>query len=310
MKKNNHIINDSEISFVVQGPITKDINYNLSTIRYNFPSSRIIISTWEKEDISFLNISNYDEIIQNQDPGNMPPPLHNVNRQITSTINGLKKVNTKYVIKIRTDCSLNSREFVDIYNKHNFKSKYNIFKDKILIISAYAKDPIKWSVLFHISDLFFFGTSKDIYNLFNIPLATNQKLAAEQYIICEYLKINNLIHVLNWYDLSIKKIYYSELYLSNSFILVDFDKQLFLNIDTTNQILFYKSLYKEPFYDLYNQKTFASLKFFIFRIIRIPKILYTSFKLYGKMQFTSNLKYIYFFFIFFKKLKSICKKII
>jgi hypothetical protein len=173
-------INLSDISFVIQGPIVDETNKNLKVIRNNFPKSSIILSTWETEIYTNIDSANYNEIVLNKDPGFKPFPLGNLNRQIISTINGIARVKTKYVVKLRTDSIIHNSTFLNHY--FNNVSKYNVFDNSILILSIYAKDPAKWQVLFHISDIFFFGLTNDVNNLFKIPLADTEFLTPEQYI--------------------------------------------------------------------------------------------------------------------------------
>lgn len=90
-----------EISIVVQGPVQPTITENaLRSIREHLPGGEIILSTWEGTDCSGLE---YDLLVLNQDPGVLPPAMLNTNRQIVSTVNGLKRVTRKYAVKFRTD---------------------------------------------------------------------------------------------------------------------------------------------------------------------------------------------------------------
>jgi len=61
------MIEDYEISFVVQGLVTKDINLCLSSIRRYFPNSEIILSTWKNIDTKYF--FDCDALILNEDPG-------------------------------------------------------------------------------------------------------------------------------------------------------------------------------------------------------------------------------------------------
>jgi hypothetical protein len=75
------------------------------------------------------------------------------------------------------------------------------------------------------------------------------------------------------YELSFLKILKSELYISNSFIIVDFNKQDFLSVSVEKQRLFYLSISKKPFYDLYSNNTLYKLRknklYLFFRAFRI-----------------------------------------
>jgi hypothetical protein len=251
-------INLSDISIVVQGPIISETDNNLGIIRKFFPNSYIILSTWITDNYMIVKKSNYDLIILNNDPGSKSQPIGNVNRQIVSTLNGINKVKTKYVVKLRTDSILFNSNFLKYYT--NNISKYNLFKNPILILSIFAKDPEKWQVLYHISDIFLFGLTTDLKNLFDIPLAENQFLTPEQYIFSCYLKNKGFTGIEDMYELTFIKILKSELYISNSFILIDYFHQDFFSLPIDKQILSYEAIFKKPFYDLYSPYTLDSIR--------------------------------------------------
>ena len=92
-------INKEDISIVVQGPID-DKNFMLvyKSIRMIFPLSRIIISTWEGQDIKITD--NNTKIIFNADPGAYKDTINknftnNLLRHIVSSLAGLMSCNTK-----------------------------------------------------------------------------------------------------------------------------------------------------------------------------------------------------------------------
>jgi hypothetical protein len=169
--------------------IKDQITYNcLKSIRKHLPRAKIILSTWKGSDVTDLD---YDELIFNNDPEpiynihlstskkflkNRP---NNINRQIVSTLNGLKKVKTKYAIKLRSDFSLTGTNFIKIFQKYNssdynnYKKNWKIFKNRIFILDLYTKNPKKkdtTSFAYHPSDFFQFGLTDDLYNFWNIPL--------------------------------------------------------------------------------------------------------------------------------------------
>lgn len=65
---------------------------------------------------------------------NKPKP-NNVNRIIKTIQNGLEKVNTKYVLSIRTDIILKDKKFLEYWNKFpKYNSKHKIFEHRIIRI--------------------------------------------------------------------------------------------------------------------------------------------------------------------------------
>ena len=98
------MITEKSISFVVQGQITNLTKKTIDSIRLYFPNSTIILSTWKNNKIDDLD---YDSVILSDDPGGVEAKVSggsvNTLRQIISTSEGLKKCNTEYVAKIRSD---------------------------------------------------------------------------------------------------------------------------------------------------------------------------------------------------------------
>jgi hypothetical protein len=174
------MIADCDISFVVQGPIIVDAENStkevLNSIRKYFPKSEIILSTWEGQNTSDLE---YDRVVFSK----LPPALNlyqdhqcNVNRQIVSTINGIKVATKKYVAKTRTNTIFTGNGILDKYQELETKS---VFEKKIFSIHLFTRDQYKSSIasfhdgfLHHPSDIFLFGLKYDLYELFSCPMAT------------------------------------------------------------------------------------------------------------------------------------------
>ena len=169
-------ISPPSITVVVQGPVTIDLTKRcLDSIRQYLPGAHIILSTWTDSPLENLD---YDTLVLNQDPGGFPlfwedssNILNNVNRQIKSTLTGLKKVKTKYTLKIRTDMALTGTGFLNYFGKYP-KSKKTILNDRVLTCSFFTRNPRhkKTPLPFHPSDWFFFGKTQDILNIWDVPL--------------------------------------------------------------------------------------------------------------------------------------------
>lgn len=166
------MINSQDISIIVQGAISKDFTRNvLLSIRRVFPDAEIILSTWENSDTDNLN---YDLLVESKDPG--APILHpqwnqkhNLNRQIVSTKNGIKKATRKYVLKTRTDIVFNNANFLKYFGKFQIRNENcKILKERVLICQHYAR---RAEILpFHISDWVMFGLKEDIEKIWDIEL--------------------------------------------------------------------------------------------------------------------------------------------
>jgi hypothetical protein len=265
-------INFNNISVVVQGNIlgvskvkTKDrITYNgLKSIRKHLPKAKIILSTWECSDVTDLD---YDELIFNKDPGpiyNMhlstskkfPKNIaNNINRQIVSTLSGLRKVKTKYAIKLRSDFSLTGTNFIKIFQKYNsydhnnYKKNWKIFKNRILILDLYTRNPKKTNSIlnfvYHPSDLFQLGLTDDLLNFWDIHLMDKKtaqyfenkeadkknfldfatRFCSEQYLWISVMKKNNIkFKPLNaYYEKNSKQKKDTEYSFLNNFIIFEY----------------------------------------------------------------------------------------
>ena len=124
------MINLSDITILVNGKVEEETKFVLNNIRQLLPDSKIILSTWKNSDITGLDfdilveselveakIFNAPENatidaegfaifnINGREFRNQPKP-NNVNRIIQTIQAGIKKVETKYLLRIRTDLML------------------------------------------------------------------------------------------------------------------------------------------------------------------------------------------------------------
>lgn len=176
---NDVLIDEKDLTIVMQGPIVPVTKKCLKSIRKYLPNSKIILSTWEGGGAIDLE---YDEIIYNKDPGisgyrnTLSRIEDNTNRQIVSSLNGLKQVKTKYAMKLRTDFCFVGKGFLRYFKKYNQyfeKDKYKIFKDRVLL-SFYPGST------YTINDFTFLGNTDDLIKIFDIPLISE----ADSYYMC------------------------------------------------------------------------------------------------------------------------------
>ena len=179
----------ADISVVVQGPvqslsdrgqeegITKKC---IDSVRKYLPGAKIILSTWHNQDLSDLY---YDELVLCDDPGRNirqykkdgSPKYYNNNRQIISTAEGLKRVTTKYAVKLRSDNYLTSNGFVVLQKKFPTRCKqYKFLQERVVVANAFTRKYAKGhKVAFHLSDFFYFGLAKDLLMLWDLPLVAD-----------------------------------------------------------------------------------------------------------------------------------------
>ena len=171
-------IDQSEITVVLQGSTLPEyggkrcIELSALSVRKTMPHCKIIISTWEGEDIPQSVRGAVDKVIFNKDPGcfvrgNEKP--NNVNRQLVSSLNGLKQAQTKYALKMRTDFVMKSTDFLNYFDVYNsFSESYRLFQKRLV---CGMTNFTKRGVAFYISDFLNFGLTSDLLKLYDIPLA-------------------------------------------------------------------------------------------------------------------------------------------
>ncbi len=220
------MIENHEITFVIQGPVSSYEGRNqnnsvtrqlIESIRKFYPESFIILSTWNNQNDLDQYEKIVDIIIKSEDPGPIGTKqswFSNINRQIVSTRNGLEKSTTKYSAKIRSDFFFNQYfDFKQYFSQKNvFNDSLDLFKDRILMCTYKGHYPL---FPYYISDWFHLGLTNDLFDLWDIPLATdtdaeyysdsegysffkipfsfttekvNSRLHSEQYIFTTFLK--------------------------------------------------------------------------------------------------------------------------
>ena len=289
------MINLKDISVVVQGAISKEETPKcLKSVRKILPDAEVILSTWEGSDVSALE-GLYDVLLLNKDPGagiifktETTTKYNNVNRQIVSTKEGLKKATRTYAMKIRSDSILSSSDFLkyfDLYPKTD--EKYKVFNHKILAATVATRfgfddyiegnriKPIK--LAFHVSDWWFFGLKEDLIKYFDTELVkepefssyykldenkdkfnpyiyleeTYLRFAAEQYIALECFRKNTgEIHAEHAGDVPDELTEKSRKYLINNFIFLEYGQSgIFFNKYQVAKLNWLSPAY----FDLYNR---------------------------------------------------------
>ena len=253
------MIQGSEISVVMQGPIdwTHDADSGLGitfalyqNIRKLLPDAEVILSTWTNQKVDDFG---FDKIVQSKDPGpqgTWPSFVpNNINRQIFSTVAGLKAATRKYALKIRTDMVLKGIDFIDAFEdtKPLKADKRNIFSRPIVtnnLTSRNTSEILKrlpnHPLPFHASDHVSFGLREDILTLWDINLQTDEeayhfldksqpnrfrladlsKLTPEQYVLTSAIAKKVPIDVRHYADMRKEVLDLSEFYFSTHIISV------------------------------------------------------------------------------------------
>ncbi len=231
----------SKVTFVVQGPVLcrEEVSENINSIKRNYPKAKIILSTWIGTDVSDIQV---DKVVFNEDPGadyyyyNDKKLLNNCNRQIVSTLNGLKNVDTEFSVKLRTDINIYSKSLIDYIGKIE-NSAGDLFCKKIIAVSNLTVNPRRnYPMAFHVSDFFFFGLNTDLIKLFDIPLLSTveanwfessnflnlrSRYANEQYLLVSMIyKILKKRPIQHAFDLSEEVLYKHDQMLAKNFLLL------------------------------------------------------------------------------------------
>ena len=127
----------------------------------NHSKSKVILSVWEDEDLTKYKFPKNWEIVVNQYPLIRFRPQGNLDYQITTTLHGLRKVKTEWVIKMRCD------EYWSNIDKIYDKMVQN--PEKIISGSMFFRE---WGIYnkFHPSDKIMGGTLDNIIGMFESTL--------------------------------------------------------------------------------------------------------------------------------------------
>lgn len=156
------------LAIVIQGGILKDNDFTLETIKMyakTFQNTKIILSTWDDEDSKYLQKFEDLEItvVLSKKPDYFG--IGNINLQIESSKNGLKKAKEmgfEYAIKTRTDQRIyapNVKEFLfNIIEAFPLAQNIKIQKSRLVALSL---NTFKYR-LYGVSDMFLFGDIDDM----------------------------------------------------------------------------------------------------------------------------------------------------
>lgn len=177
-----NIVNESDLTFVVQGGVgdSDSLTRCIQSIKKYFPNSKIILSTWKGSDCKKYNV---DKLVLSDDTNIVEyfyknqNILNNINRQIISSKNGLKKSKTKYSVKLRTDMVFKSNKLLKIIGGlKTIKCKYFDLKSEIITPVDLCINPDKSMLLYHFNDWIIGGLTEDLKKIFDIPLMSKKDL--------------------------------------------------------------------------------------------------------------------------------------
>lgn len=177
----------NDVTLVIQGPISKRLSNGLAKgirhIETYCKFGRVIVSTWDSHGIKpskkFLAKHNITLIEANPDDYKHMYNSYNINYQVASTLNGLKKVTTKYAIKLRSD------EYYSDLSKFIKKIKDN--PEKIVANNVFFREDSYEA--FHPSDHVIGGTTENMLGMFNYAFVMCQREFGKAVLTSDYFNI-------------------------------------------------------------------------------------------------------------------------
>lgn len=239
------MVHDSEISIIIQGPVHDHfVEELLVQTRNLFQNSQIIYSTWIGNNTNLIPSDVI--VVQNIDPGGTPisdnPIVYDsANRQIISTISGLRRANRKYSIKMRSDILFEHNNWLKMFNHYQkYDHDYKFLGSRVLISSMFCVNPNKIPLPYHPSDWFFFGLTADLIDIFDIPLLTEEsanwfkgkirnefsygwhcRYRSEQHIWTSFIKKHHQLNFDHQNDIDNNNIEISERIFANNTLILD-----------------------------------------------------------------------------------------
>jgi hypothetical protein len=139
------------VTIIVQGLLEQEC-YDFYLKNYN--KFKVIISTWSNTNIDFSNLPDNFSLILTSQP--KKAGQQNINYQLVSTINALKYVDTKYVIKTRGDEYWSNFEYaISLLTQNDSKLYTSSIWFRHFLFMAY-----------HISDHLICGTTDNLKKMF------------------------------------------------------------------------------------------------------------------------------------------------
>ena len=189
------MISSDKITVVVQGAIVPDEGRGTKevceSIRKLLPRAEIILSTWENSNYQGIP---YDKVLENRDPGALDSQYegrdksvvrNNFNRQLISTLHGIREAGREYVMKLRSDSLLQNLSFLRFYEKYGREQSIACFE---------PRNP--WGEFLNqlsLCDFWFFAPKEKMLKLWDIPLYENgmlkeRDILGEEYLLGQFIR--------------------------------------------------------------------------------------------------------------------------
>ncbi|MBS7556931.1 MULTISPECIES: WavE lipopolysaccharide synthesis family protein [Pseudomonas] len=169
MKSRYEKVAPDRISVVIQGPLyrslspARGIDACISAVRTHLPGAEIVVSSWADEDFTGIDA---DVVVTSADPGvllDFNGNRHNTNRQLVSTLTGIRAASRSHILKLRSDHILTGSNIAVIgaYDL-SIPLTERLLSQPVTVTTLFIRNPAKIPLLFHVSDLVQFGTREDM----------------------------------------------------------------------------------------------------------------------------------------------------
>lgn len=173
------------IGIVIQGPINRMTTLRFCKfIRATYPSVKVVLSTWEGEDlVDFIPLVGESFlIIQSKKPSFAGPS--NINMQIVSTHAGIKALvdlGCVFTLKTRTDVFLSNPQFLNYLSWCKAQGE-----PSAIVFSSFNSFLFRF---FSVTDQVMFGTTVDMVRYWSIDIVSNRDFVGipEVYLFQKYL---------------------------------------------------------------------------------------------------------------------------
>lgn len=180
-------VDSRDISVVIQGPLyrtlaqSRGIDACIASVRAHLPHVEIIVSTWSDEDLGGIDA---DVVVTAVDPGvlvDFNGNRHNTNRQIVSTLTGIRVSSRKHVLKLRSDIILTGSQ-IAVLGAYDSRvpAADRLLRQPITVTTLFIRNPVKVPLLFHLSDLVQFGAREDMLEFWGQRLRLQHEVFAKE----------------------------------------------------------------------------------------------------------------------------------
>ncbi|WP_172419158.1 WavE lipopolysaccharide synthesis family protein [Pseudomonas nitroreducens] len=162
-------IDSSQLTVLLQGPLCEgDVDIAgraIASIRAHLPRAQIVLSTTDMgptpEHAGMVAVadgsaSRFDDVNGN---------ANNVNKLISTMVNGLALAEREYCLKLRTDHVVQGDRILALLGN---APKAKLFGERVSVSNLFLRNPTRLSYLFHLTDTLQFGRTDDLRKLWSI----------------------------------------------------------------------------------------------------------------------------------------------